>query len=121
MGARYPYYILADSRDGQLKEAELSRRAPSEMPTYGNVHQGFVYERVAHITLRAIANNAEVDVILRGVPEEAGATQGGAEPGAGDRTGGMGDSAGCRRGVVGGNPGTAPAVVGAMHRPANGN
>ena len=63
MGARYPYYILADSKDGQLKETELSRRAPSEMPTYGNVRQGFVYERVPHITLRDIANNAEIDVI----------------------------------------------------------
>ena len=63
MGARYSYYILADSRDGHLKEAELSRRAPSEMPTYGNVRQGFVYERVPHITLRDIANDAEIDVI----------------------------------------------------------
>ena len=63
MGARYPYYILADSRDGQLKEAEISRRVPSEMPSYGNVQQGFVYERVPHITLRDIANNAEIDVI----------------------------------------------------------
>ena len=62
-GARYPYHILADSRDGQLKEADLSRRAPSEMPTYGNVRQGFVYERVPHITLGDIANNAEIDVI----------------------------------------------------------
>ena len=63
MGARFPYYILADSREGQLKEAELSRRSPSVMPTYGNVRQGFVYERVTHITLRAIANNAEIEVI----------------------------------------------------------
>ena len=63
MGARYPYYLLADSREGQVKEAEIGRRAPSEMPTYGNVRQGFVYERVPHITLRAIANNAEIDVI----------------------------------------------------------
>ena len=63
MGARYPYYILADSRDGQLKEAEISRRAASEMSTYGNVRQGFVYERVPHITLRDIAHNAEIDVI----------------------------------------------------------
>ena len=63
MGARYPYYLLADSREGQLKEAELSRRAPSEMPTYGNVRQGFVYQRVPHITLRDIANNTEIDVI----------------------------------------------------------
>ena len=63
MGARYPYYTLADSRDGQLKEAELSRRAPSEMPTYGNIRQGFVYERVPHITLRDIARNTEIDEI----------------------------------------------------------
>ena len=70
MGARYPYYLLADSRDGQLKEAEVSHRTPSEMPTYGNLRQGFVYERVPHITLRAIANNAEIDVIWEKYEEE---------------------------------------------------
>ena len=70
MGARYPYYILADSREGQLKEAEISRRAPSEMPTFGNVRQGFVYERVPHITLRDIANNAEIDVIYEEYQEK---------------------------------------------------
>ena len=63
MGARYPYYLLADSREGQLKQADVERKAPSESPTYGNVRQGFVYERVPHITLRAIANNSEIDVI----------------------------------------------------------
>ena len=63
MGARYPYYLLADSLEGQLKEAEVCRRDPSESPTYGNVRQGFIYERVPHITLRDIANNAEIDVI----------------------------------------------------------
>ena len=63
MGARYPYYYLADSREGQSKEAEISGRAPSDMPTYGNVRQGFVYERVPHITLRDIANNTEIDDI----------------------------------------------------------
>ena len=63
MGARYPYYLLADSRDGQRKEAELVRKLPSETPTYNDVRQGFVYERVPHITLKAIANNAEIDVI----------------------------------------------------------
>ena len=41
MGARYPYYLLADSAEGQLKEAEIERKAPSESPTYGNIHQGF--------------------------------------------------------------------------------
>ena len=63
MGARYPYYLLADSQEGQRKEAEVTRKAPSETPTYGNVRQGFVYERVPHIQLRDIANNAEIDVI----------------------------------------------------------
>ncbi len=63
MGARYPYYVLADSRDGQVKEAETSRKAPSEAPTYNDIRQGFVYERVPHITLKSIANNAEIDVI----------------------------------------------------------
>ena len=63
MGARYPWYLLADSPEGQTREAEVERRAPSESPTYGDIRQGFVYERVPHITLRAIANNAEIDVI----------------------------------------------------------
>ena len=63
MGVRYPYYLLADSRDGQLKEADVARSAPSEAPTHGNIRQGFVYERVPHIMLRSIANNAEIDVI----------------------------------------------------------
>ncbi len=63
MGARYPYYLLADSRDGQLKEANVTRTAPSSQPTYGNIRHGFVYERVPHITLKSIANNAEIDVI----------------------------------------------------------
>ena len=63
MGARYPYYLLADSTEGQAKEAELSGTAPSEAPTHGAVRQGFVYERVPHITLKSIANNAEIDVI----------------------------------------------------------
>ena len=63
MGACYPYYLLADSAEGQAKEAELSRTMPSDAPTYGSVRQGFVYERVPHITLRSIANNAEIDVI----------------------------------------------------------
>ncbi|MEN6371843.1 MAG: site-specific DNA-methyltransferase [Armatimonadota bacterium] len=63
MGARYAYYMLADSHDGQLKEAEITRTAPSTQPTHGNIRQGFVYERVPHITLKSIANNAEIDVI----------------------------------------------------------
>jgi adenine-specific DNA-methyltransferase len=63
MGARYPFYLLADSRDGQQKEAEVTRTAPSSQPVQGNIRHGFVYERVPHITLKSIANNAEIDVI----------------------------------------------------------
>ena len=63
MGARYPYYLLADSVEGQRKEAEIVHAVPPEEPTRGDVRQGFVYERVPHITLKSIANNAEIDVI----------------------------------------------------------
>ncbi|NEZ63568.1 site-specific DNA-methyltransferase [Leptolyngbyaceae cyanobacterium CCMR0082] len=63
MGARYPYYLLADSKAGQNKEAEVTRTAVSKNLTYGNIRQGFVYERVPHIMLKDIANNAEIDVI----------------------------------------------------------
>ena len=74
MGARYPYYLLADSREGHEKEAEVTRTAPKKADTYGRLRQGFVYQRVPHITLKAIANNVEIDVIwerLQPAVEEA--------------------------------------------------
>lgn len=63
MGARYPFYLLADSKEGKLKEAELTQTAPSELPVNNNIRHGFVYERVPHITLKSIANNTEIDAI----------------------------------------------------------
>jgi adenine-specific DNA-methyltransferase len=63
MGARYPYYLLADSRDGQMKEAGVTRSAPSSQPVRGDIRHGFVYERVPHIMLSSISNNVEIDVI----------------------------------------------------------
>src|SRR5690625_3382814 len=63
MGARYPYYILADSLEGRQQEAVLSRTEPDPRPTAVDIRHGFVDERVPHITLRSIANNAEIDVI----------------------------------------------------------
>ena len=63
MGARYPYYLLSDSFEGQIKEGEVTRTAPSTQPVRGNIRHGFVYERVPHITLKSIANNTEIDVI----------------------------------------------------------
>jgi len=63
MGARYSYYLLKDSREGQIKESEITRSIPSNEATYGNIRQGFVYERMPHITLKFIADNTEIDVI----------------------------------------------------------
>ena len=65
MGARYPYHLLLDSREGQLKEAEIAGIGPSGRATFGNVRRGFVYERVPRITLSDIANNAGIDVIWK--------------------------------------------------------
>lgn len=69
MGARYPWYLLADSREGQMKEAEVTRSLPADTPTYGRIRQGFVYKRVPHITLKSIANNAEIDTIWEAYQE----------------------------------------------------
>ena len=63
MGARYPYYTLADSPEGQGEEARLSGSEPKNTRTQGDIRQGFVYQRVPHITLKAIANNTEIDTI----------------------------------------------------------
>ena len=70
MGARYPFYLLADSREGQIKEGEISRTAPSSQPVHGNIRQGFVNERISHLTLKSIANNAEINVIWEKWQEE---------------------------------------------------
>ena len=46
MGARYPYYLLADSPDGQRKEGDIIRTPPKTAPTHGSIRQGFVYDRI---------------------------------------------------------------------------
>ena len=66
MGARYPAYILRDSAEGQArmeKEGWADPRA-EERPRYErDLAQGFVCERVPHITLKAIANNPAIDTL----------------------------------------------------------
>ncbi len=62
MTCRYPTDVLADSPEGQLREAEFSGQAspaPTE-PSQGELKKGFVYERVPHVTLKAIANNPAI-------------------------------------------------------------
>ena len=63
MSARHPYYLLADSPEGQAKEASLTSRPAPNTPTSGDLRHGFVYDRAPHVTLKSIANNAEIDVI----------------------------------------------------------
>jgi adenine-specific DNA-methyltransferase len=61
MAARYPWYLLADSREGRAKESELTKRPSVDAPVYGDLRQGFVYERGPRIALKSIANNPLID------------------------------------------------------------
>lgn len=70
MGARYPYYHLADSPEGRQKEQDVTGKIQPDSPTHGDIRQGFVYERAPHITLKSIANNAEIDVIWENYQEQ---------------------------------------------------
>lgn len=61
MGARFPYYLLADSPEGRAKESELTATALPASETADDIRHGFVYERVQHITLKSIANNPDIE------------------------------------------------------------
>ena len=65
MAARYPYYLLADSPEGAMKEAALTNdpNRAVDTNTSGDIKRGFIYERVPHITLKSIANNPDIDDI----------------------------------------------------------
>jgi len=60
MGARYPYYLLADSVEGRRKEGELTVTPLPPTEVTDDIRHGFVYERVQHITLKSIANNPDI-------------------------------------------------------------
>ena len=63
MAGKFPFYLLADSKEGVQKESELTGKIPPDYETDGDIKKGFVYKRVPHVTLKAIANNEEIDVI----------------------------------------------------------
>jgi adenine-specific DNA-methyltransferase len=63
MSAKFPYYILADSPEGIAKEAEITGILSPIGETQSDIRRGFVYKRVPHVTLKAIANNPEIDGI----------------------------------------------------------
>jgi adenine-specific DNA-methyltransferase len=57
MSARYPWYLLADSREGRAKESALTQTVSPEAPVQNDIRQGFVYERVPRVMLSSIARN----------------------------------------------------------------
>ncbi len=86
MSAKFPYFLLADSNEGQRKEQELQDSTPAQVIPFPtpqskpiaaegkiaylttpqvehDIKKGFVYKRVPHITLKSIANNPEIDTI----------------------------------------------------------
>lgn len=63
MGVRYDFFYLADSTDGKLQEAKVTRTSPTESTTTNNIRHGFVYGRVPQITPSVVSNNIEIDVI----------------------------------------------------------
>jgi adenine-specific DNA-methyltransferase len=60
MGARFPYYVLADTPEGRAEEAKRSGTPLPPAQTTGDIRHGFVYDRVQHITLKSIANNPDI-------------------------------------------------------------
>ena len=60
MGARFPYYLLADSAEGRDKEGEVAGQSLPPASTSGDIRYGFVYERVQHVTLTSIAHNPDI-------------------------------------------------------------
>ncbi|MEI2623695.1 MAG: hypothetical protein V9G23_07185 [Giesbergeria sp.] len=87
----------------------------------GNIRHGFVYERVPHITLKSIANNAEIDVIwdqwqatLEPLREKLNAALQ-------DELAGVGDPARRRCQVAGRGEEAARRLVAGAHCPAEGD
>jgi adenine-specific DNA-methyltransferase len=60
MGAKFPYYFMADSVDGRKKEQEISGKLLPPAEVSNDIRHGFVYERVQHVTLKSIANNPDI-------------------------------------------------------------
>ncbi|MFG2760446.1 DNA methyltransferase [Streptomyces wuyuanensis] len=60
MGAKFPFYLLADSEKGRAQEAKLNEKPPLPARVTNDIRHGFVHERVQHITLKSIANNPDI-------------------------------------------------------------
>ena len=60
MGAKFPYYLLADTEEGRLKEQQVSGKSVISGNLKGDIRHGFVYQRVPHVTLGSIAQNPDI-------------------------------------------------------------
>jgi adenine-specific DNA-methyltransferase len=60
MGARFPFYLLADSHEGREREREITGVSSGSGELRGDVRHGFVYTRIPHVTLKSIANNPDI-------------------------------------------------------------
>ncbi len=60
MGARFPYYLMADSTEGRAQEQKVTAKHLPATEVTNDIRHGFVYERVQHITLKSIANNPDI-------------------------------------------------------------
>ncbi|WP_238696906.1 site-specific DNA-methyltransferase [Streptomyces sp. E5N298] len=60
MGAKYPFYLLADSDKGRAAEGKASGKALPPTRVNNDIRHGFVYERIQHVTLKTIANNPDI-------------------------------------------------------------
>ena len=65
MGARFPYYLLTDSREGQLKESSVTQTPVRNIPTHQNIRHGFIYRRILQIMSGSYANTIEIDDIQK--------------------------------------------------------
>jgi len=67
MSARYPYYVLAgeggDPQIAQITQMTKEKNNLRKSAKSVDVRKGFVYKKVPHVTLKSIANNAEIDAI----------------------------------------------------------
>ena len=125
MGARYPVLPPRRLARGAASRKPRSRgRRRRRQPTHGNIRHGFVYERVPHITLKSIANNAEIDVIWEQVAGDArAAARDSSTQALKADVGGVGDSARgrARNWPDGGEAGSTPTGGKRAHRAAEGD
>jgi len=60
IGAKFPFYLLSDTEEGRQKEHQISGRSVVGGNCKGDIRQGFVYQRVPHVTLGSIAQNPDI-------------------------------------------------------------